>query len=224
MFYRYILKICAVHFMFLFQKEIRMKNSILALISVMLFVFASSALADNYVTGKIGVYFPTESAFDNGFNIEVAYGIDIADITGVDNLALEVGLGYYEASFDESWVFFGQTFRSDFDLSVIPVTATAVYTHEINDRLSLFGGGGLGLYRAKLEVAMTDFDPFTGTTQTVSGDTTTTRLGLQLVGGGLYHLNDQVGLSAELKYVGAGSVSGADIGGMFLNAGIRYRF
>jgi opacity protein-like surface antigen len=221
-----IFRDCSVTFIFYYKEIFRMKNSILTFISVSMFVFASSAMADNYVTGKVGIYFPSESAFDNGFNIEAAYGMDIFDMTGIDNLALEVGLGYYKASWDQTMTNTFSTSKTDADLTVIPLTATAIYTYELDDGFSFFGGAGLGLYWAEREIEITTTTNIFGEIETTSSSmsSSTTNLGLHLVGGGRYQLNDQMALSAELKYVGAGSVSGADVGGMFLNVGIKYNF
>jgi opacity protein-like surface antigen len=205
------------------RRGFEMKKTIMALISAsVVFAFASSALAENYFTGKVGIYFPSESDLDNGFNIEGTYGIDASHLFGIDNMTLEFGLGYYKASWDESV----PGFKAEVDLTVIPLTATAIYNHEIDSRLSVYGGGGLGLYRAKAEVAGTTSFDFLGEpiTETFSDSETKHNIGVQLVGGGRYNLNHQMDLIGELRYVSAGSVEGIDVGGMFLNAGIRYLF
>jgi opacity protein-like surface antigen len=179
-----------------------MKKTILAFISVSVFLCSSSAFAANYFTGKIGLYSPEESFLDDGFNIEGAYGIDISGATGVENLALELGLGYYTADGDQPFF--------DLDVSVIPITATAIYTHDLDGPFSLFGGAGLGFYYANVEVNSFGSEE----------DDSEVELGFNLVGGGRYELNNRMDLTAELKYAAVSD----DIGGLFLNFGIKYNF
>jgi opacity protein-like surface antigen len=188
-----------------------MKKAVLIFISVYFLVFASSAFAGDYFTAKIGPYFPEESALDTGVNIEGAYGLDIYNMTGIENLALEFGLGYYTASGDENY--YGSKLKYDFD--VISLTTTAVYTLDLSGPFSLYGGGGLGLYYAMLEAKVSD--PFFGT---YTEDDSELKLGLHLVGGGRFQLNNQLDLTSELKYVAVSD----DIGGVSLNFGVKFNF
>jgi opacity protein-like surface antigen len=187
-----------------------MKKAVLIFISVYFLVFASSAFAGDYFTAKIGPYFPEESALDTGVNIEGAYGLDIYNMTGINNLALEFGLGYYTASGDEN--FLGQKFKYDFD--VISLTTTAVYTLDLSGPFSLYGGGGLGLYYSMLEAKVSG--PFFRYTE----DDSELKLGLHLVGGGRLQLNKQLDLTSELKYVAVSD----DMGGVSLNFGVKFNF
>jgi opacity protein-like surface antigen len=178
-----------------------MQNKIAGLIVAAILFSASSAFGGNYLTGKLGIYLPDESRFlDNGFNIEGVYGLDI---TSVKNLALELGLGYYTAD----------DFR--IELSVIPVTATLVYTFALDGPVNFYGGLGLGLYFSELEFWSDRWRRHTRSE---------TNLGLQLLGGIRYALNKQMDLVGELKLVEAGDINGFDAGGAFLNSGFKYNF
>jgi opacity protein-like surface antigen len=188
-----------------------MKKAVLIFISVYFLVFASSAFAGDYFTAKIGPYFPEESFLDTGFNIEGAYGLDLYNMTGIENLALEFGLGYYTASGDG----YDLGYKIDIDLDVISVTTTAVYTLDLGGPFSLFGGGGLGLYYAMAEAK--ESHPIIGT---YKDDNSELELGLHLVGGGRLQLNKQIDLTTELKYVAVSD----DIGGVFLNFGVKFNF
>jgi opacity protein-like surface antigen len=192
-----------------------MRKAIMALVSASVFFYASAAYADNYFTAKVGLYSPEDDFLDNGFNIEAAYGMDISDMTGIDNLALELGVGYYTADGDLTFTdFFGDVSKIEVDLRVIPVTATGIYSFDLDLPVKLYAGAGLGLYFTKVEVTMSD--PF----GSVSVDDTDTKFGFNLVGGARYELNDQMDLAAELKYH---SVSN-DFGGLLINVGVKYNF
>jgi outer membrane autotransporter protein len=192
-----------------------MRKAIMALVSASVFFYASAAYADNYFTAKVGLYSPEDDFLDNGFNIEAAYGMDISDMTGIDNLALELGVGYYTADGDLTFTdFFGDVSKIEVDLRVIPVTATGIYSFDLDLPVKLYAGASLGLYFTKVEVTMSD--PF----GSVSVDDTDTKFGFNLVGGARYELNDQMDLAAELKYH---SVSN-DFGGLLINVGVKYNF
>jgi len=188
-----------------------MKKAVFLFISVYFLVFASAAFAGDYFTGKIGPYFPEERFLDTGFNIEGAYGLDLYKMTGIENLAIEFGLGYYTASGDD----YDLGNKIDVDLDVISATTTAVYTLDLSGPFSLFGGGGLGLYHTMVEVK--ESDPIFGT---YKDDDSDLKLGLHLVGGGRLQLNNQMDLTTEVKYVALSD----DMGGVFLNFGIKYNF
>jgi opacity protein-like surface antigen len=196
-----------------------MRKAIMALVSASVFFCASAAYADNYFTAKVGLYSPEEDFLDNGFNIEAAYGMDISDMTGIDNLALELGIGYYTASFDEAFTFFDPFFgtitaKSELDLTVIPITATGIYSFDLDLPVKLYAGAGLGFYWVKVEITESAMG------FRISEDDSEFKFGFNLVGGARYELNDQMDLVAELKYA---SVSD-DAGGVFVNVGVKYNF
>jgi opacity protein-like surface antigen len=86
---------------------------------------------------------------------------------------------------------------------------------DLSGPFSLYGGGGLGLYYAMLEAKVSD--PFFGT---YTEDDSELKLGLHLVGGGRFQLNNQLDLTSELKYVAVSD----DIGGVSLNFGVKFNF
>jgi len=190
--------------------ELIMRNAMLALISVSVLLFASSAWAGNYVTGKLGLYLPEEGVLDNGGNFEAAYGFDLSRATSIDYLALEVGLGYYTASGDEhigaGWLGY---YNYDWDVDVLPVTVTGIYTYHFKQTpFSVYGGAGLGLYYVMWDAGPADGDDL--------------EFGAHVVGGGRFAFNGAWEVFAELKF---NAVSGDyDWDGKFVNFGLKYNF
>lgn len=195
------------------------KLIILAIILVS--TIGSNAFAKEYVTGKLGVYFPDENAFDDGFNVEAAYGRDFTDFfpgatrqnSWLNNVTLEAGIGYYEADFSETISGFGfvPDTKVKGDLSVVPLTLSGIYNHPLGGTdFNLYGGAGVGLYFSEVEVKTNGF----------SDDDSSVEFGMRFVGGGEYLINPQFSLGAELRF----DFVTDDVGGIFLNFGGKYRF
>jgi len=188
---------------------------------ILVSAIGSNAFAKEYVNGKLGVYFPDESAFDDGFNIEAAYGRDFTDFfpetvrqnPWLKNVTLEAGIGYYTADFSETISGFGLVpdTKVKGDLSVVPLTLTGIYNYPLSGtNFNFFGGGGVGLYFSDSEVRMD------GSKE----DDSSVDLGLRFAGGGEYLLSPQFSLGAELRF----DVVSDDIGGVFVNFLGKYRF
>lgn len=181
--------------------------AILALITLVL-AAALPARAEQYVSGRIGLYDPDEGGFDTGINLGLAYGLGLGDLLpeaakgnpGLAKVTTEFGIGVYNAEHDNR--FFG-----DIDLTVIPLTVSAIFTHPIrNSPFELYAGGGPGLYIAMLD--------------TPGGDDSELEFGIHLLGGGVFNIDRQLALFAELR----GDLVTDDVGGGFLNFGVKYKF
>ena len=178
----------------------------LVLMMAGMMVFATSASAEQYVTGKIGAYFPeADYAFDMGLNLRAALGKTIVE-AGKGDVNAEIGIGYYSP---------GEK-NNGFSLNVIPLTATAIYNMPFpNSPIEFYGGAGLGLYYWWQETSV--IIPFFGE---IGSDIDGLDLGINLVGGALFNVNEKFGISAELEY----DLVTDDVGGLFLNVGAKYRF
>ncbi|MEJ2034512.1 MAG: outer membrane beta-barrel protein, partial [Deltaproteobacteria bacterium] len=187
------------------------------------FADASFTGTNNYLTGKAGLYLPEIDFVDDGFNIEGAYGIDLSSVIGIKNLVLELGLGYYKASNEQTYSFgsglSSSTTKEEVDISTIPMTVDGIYTFEFNGPFSLYAGAGLGLYYVMWEWELETSSILLGSTSSSYADDEL-KFGFNLLGGGRYHLNNQMDLIAEVKYA---SVSD-DVGGVFFNVGLKYNF
>lgn len=190
-------------------------KKLIVLTIMLVCVNVSSVFAGQYVTGKLGVYFPDESAFDDGTNVEAAFGWDYSDLFPgaatqnpvLKNVTLEAGIGYYEADFSENTPFG----RVKGDLSVVPLTLTGIYHHPLSGTdFNLYGGAGLGLYFSEVDVRVDG----------LKDDDSSVEFGMRLVGGGEYLIRPQFSFGAELRL----DLVSDDVGGVFVNVGGKYRF
>lgn len=190
---------------------------------MLLLLVPAAAMAQPYFKGKVGFYFPKEDDFDTGPNFRVAYGVMLEDLSSrtpgrdplLSNTAIEAEIGYYRSEFSERQTIFGQTFSTDADYWVVPITATALYIHPaVPEVVEVYGGAGLGLYIVDSEVRVST------PVLRIKEDETDLEVGLHLVGGGTYYLTPQVGLGAELEW----ALVSDDFGGVFLNFGLKYKF
>jgi len=174
-----------------------MKKLLIA--SALLLLSVVPAMANNYYgKGTIGIFSPDESGIDSTVSLYAAVGTSLkkqfnAPVSG------EIGIGY--ASPSAPFV----------DITIIPVTVTALYEIPLKDpRVALNVGGGLGLYFWDIEVDNGFF----------GFQDDGTELGLHLQAGLDYKLNKQTSLVGELKWSGA-DADGADIGGVSVNFGAK---
>ncbi len=173
-----------------------MKKSFLFIALAACLGFASSAAASNYLTAKGGIFFPAAGGLNDGYNIELAYGLDTSYM--MPNSAVEIGLGYYNAS------------RRQNELSVLPVTATFLLNNDPAGPLNVYGGAGVGVYFSDLE--------------TRDIDDSDVNLGLHFLAGVDFPLSPNISFGPELKYVVAGKHDRFRVGGFFLNVGAKLRF
>jgi opacity protein-like surface antigen len=180
-----------------------MKRIAVLLVLMGSFALASTASAQPYVTGKLGVYLPDHNWLDDGFNLEGAYGRPFGDFFAdavrhqpwLRNVNLEASVGFYTADYSR------RSGRSG-SVQAVPVTVSALYNHALNQQFDVYGGAGLGV-------------------AVVSDDwgSNGLRVGPRLIAGGYYNLTPQFALGAELRH----DVYSGRIGGSFLNFGARFR-
>ncbi len=173
-----------------------MKKTLIFFIVACSLAFTTSAAAANYLGVKGGIFFPAAGGLNDGYNIELAYGLNTSYLH--PNSAVEIGLGYYNAD------------RRRTELSVIPVTATFIINSDPGGPFNLYGGAGVGAYFSDLEVN--------------NVDDSDVNLGLNFVGGFDFPMSPNLSLGPELKYVVAGKHNGVRVGGLFLNLGLKLRF
>jgi opacity protein-like surface antigen len=132
----------------------------LAFISLFLgafLVLAAPAFAEqpyyvspNYLTGKIGAYFPTgdldDLDFDAGINAEVALGHSFSP-----NLALEGAVGFFQTEADLTF----SGIKEEDEVWAVPLTATLKAIAPMNTAQFYVGAGG-GLYFVTADVKLTD--------------------------------------------------------------------
>ncbi|HKL48860.1 MAG TPA: outer membrane beta-barrel protein [Desulfuromonadales bacterium] len=168
---------------------------------------ATAAAADRYAVGKLGVFFPDESGFDEGPNLEVAMGWGMSEIApravsdnpALADLAIEAGIGAYASDSDSA---FGET-----EFTVMPVTLTGLYRIPLRGTpVEFHAGAGPGLYLAWIETPGDDDLEF--------------EIGLHVQVGADLQLTENLALVTELK---ANTVT-EDIDGAFFNVGLRSRF
>jgi len=205
------------------------------LILVCLFVFGTvqvSFAASNYVSGKLGVFIPggdleDDLEGDNGFNGEIAVGHRYTD-----NLAVEVGFGYYGT--ENSWTEYDPFAPSDFakvDVSVyvLPLTVSIKGILPV-DRFNLYAGAGIGAYFGHADVEIEGC--VSSICVSEDDDEWATAFGGQFMAGFEYNLNDQMFVGVEGKYILTGDAEfdfGLDevetnLNGGAVTATIGYRF
>ncbi|MFO7982319.1 MAG: outer membrane beta-barrel protein [Desulfuromonadales bacterium] len=187
-----------------------MKKTIYPLLLAVACVFvlsANAAAADRYAVGKLGVFFPDESGFDEGPNLEVAMGWGMSEVApqvvsdnpALADLAIEAGIGAYASDHD--------TAQGETEFTVLPVTLTGLYRIPLRGTpVEFHAGAGPGLYLAWVETPGDDDLEF--------------EVGLHVQVGADLQLTETLDFVAELK---ANTVT-EDIDGAFFNVGLRSRF
>jgi hypothetical protein len=176
------------------------RAAFIALLVAIVFMLSAPATSlaehkkwDGYLSFKGGGYFPTgdlkDLDFGSGFNGEIVIGMYTSK-----NLALEFGGGYFRstASFSDATGFW-----EDDKLWVIPVVVNIKGVLPLKN-VELFGGGGLGLYFANIEVNGYDPDPLIGP---FSGEDNDAIWGGHLMAGFNIELSDRVFIGVEGKYI-----------------------
>lgn len=177
-----------------------MKRIALLLVLMGVFAVTSTAAAQPYVSGKLGVYMPDHSWLDNGYNLEGAYGRPFGDFFAdavrhqpwLRNVNLEGSVGFYSADYS----------RWSGSVYAIPVTVSALYNHTLNQQFDVYAGVGLG-------VAVVSDD----------GGSNGLKVGPRVTAGGYYNLTPTVALGVELRH----DIYSGRVGGSFLNFGARFR-
>lgn len=171
--------------------------------SALLLLFVTPAMAKNfYGKGTLGIFSPDESGLDSTVSLYAAVGTSLKEQLHAP-VSAELGIGY--ASPSAPFV----------DITVIPVTVTALYEIPLKDpRVALNVGGGLGLYFWDVEVDNGFFGGF---------HDEGTELGIHLQAGLDFKLDKQTSLVGELKW-SAADADGAEVGGVSANVGAKINF
>lgn len=180
--------------------------AVLAFITLTLAV-SLPAQAAEFISGRAGFYFPDEGGFDTGPNFSLSYGFSLADILtdsaqenpALANVNTEFSLGIYSSERDTRF--------GDIDLTVIPLTVSFTYNHAIQGSLfDIYAGGGPGLYYARVDAPGDDDSEF--------------EFGVHVLVGGAFNLDRNLALFTELR----GDLVTDDVGGGFLNFGVKFKF
>lgn len=205
-------------------------KKLVAFLFALLIVAAVPAIAEvpsNYVSLKLGGYFPQSSDledFNNGFNVEAAFGRNLSP-----HFALEFGIGYFKTDFDVADFdpMIGSITEND-EITVYPVTVNAKLIHNVG-KAEIFGGVGLGAYFTKAESTITIGG------STASDSDTDTAIGFNISAGANYNISTNAFIGAEIKYLWAkanfeGTFFGipvaldAKLDGISATANVGYRF
>jgi hypothetical protein len=180
--------------------------AVLALFTLAL-ATAIPAQAEQFISGRAGFYFPDEGGFDTGPNFSLSYGFSLADVLtesvkenpSLANVNTEFSLGFYNSERDTRF--------GDIDLTVIPLTVSFTYNHPIPDTpFELYAGGGPGLYYARVDAP--------------GDDDSEVEFGVHFLIGGAFNIDRQFAIFTELR----GDLVTDDVGGGFLNFGLKYKF
>jgi opacity protein-like surface antigen len=200
------------------------KNKLGMMFLAILFFFltpASPATAKdgdpgNSIGLKLGAYSPQHDNmedFNEGFNGEIFYGLRFHR-----NFAAELGAGYFKAS--------GKFPGVDFSLKVIDILYTVKGIIPLGI-LDIYGGPGIGVYFAKVNVSST-LPGFAGGDSDMS-----TSFGYHILAGANFNITREVFLGIEGKYFWAktnesilpkGGAFGSHLDGATATANIGYRF
>ena len=93
-------------------------KKVLVLALAALVMMTGTALAENYVGAKAGLYMPTDSDLESGFDFGATFGMDLEDMIG-SPLIGEVGLGYLTADIDLT--------GASGDVTTTAITAAVLY-------------------------------------------------------------------------------------------------
>ena len=168
-----------------------------AIFIAMLCVVSVPAFAvqpSNYVSGKLGVYFPTSSEMSGiggGPNVEVSLGHYFNPY-----FAGEIGIGYFSVDGESNGTILGGLSVTEKDkLNVYPVTITGKGIIPFQNG-ELYGGVGLGVYFAELEAEIGNLG--LGQESHSSRDTA---FGVHILMGGNYNINPKIYIGGEMKYM-----------------------
>lgn len=150
----------------------------------------------NYLTLKPGIYSPQSNDldnFDNGFNGEIAIGRRFNP-----NMALEMGLGYFNTKAEFAAAGPGFYLREKDSLDVVPITLSLKAIVPVN-RFEFFGIGGIGAYYVYGDLKLSG--AVGGTSGRLSLDGEDWVFGCHLGLGFHYNISPTMFIGAEGKYL-----------------------
>ncbi len=172
---------------------------------------------DNYFVAKLGLYNPTgdldDAKFESSGNIELIYGHYFSP-----KFVLEGGLGMFHAEGGETSE--AKLLFTDRDLTAPGIVVTPKFIHRTG-KWEVFGGGGVGIYRPRLEV-------YYLAPSVPNFDETETAYGIHALGGATYDVAPSWYLGFEAKYIWISEVDfdgiELDLNGYMLLFDIGHRF
>ena len=181
--------------------------------SVLYLCFPSLSFSgDYYVYLQPGVYIPQYShsflidgEFDTGPNIELVFGKYVNR-----NIAGELGIGYFETKGELS------SSRTHLKEQVFDIFYTLKGLLPMGP-VEIYGGGGFGVYISKASI--------------YPDHEVNTNLGLHVLAGGRYNINEQLFVGVEGKYIWSSAsfnngnvVDDVQLDGIFVGANVGIRF
>jgi outer membrane protein W len=223
-----------------------MRKLIFGITMIMILFTAINANAAGYFSLKGGLYEP-DMNYDTAYNAEVAIGIKVNPYFIID-----IGGGYQFVEQEYSQAVSDDKLKWTENYSLIPITLTFKGNYPIQDKVEIYGGGGIGYYFARKEYGYehtyTTYDytwyyPYYRTvtkTTKYSYSSNANALGYQAVIGCDFNVSKNFALGLEAKwfhvkpefdyeYEILGTTFRAedvptDLGGWIFNAGLKIRF
>jgi len=140
-----------------------MKKSLIVWCVLLLACLGGVVFAEGYVGVGGGVFLPNSEEpgledFDAGMHGELVFGYKVHPL-----VALELGLGRYEAEYTDSF-WLGDCpdypcvigYQDTYDVRVMPVTFTAKYLLQGGERFTFYVGCGVGYYFTRVETEHVD--------------------------------------------------------------------
>lgn len=175
---------------------------------------------DSYATLRLGAFMPEDDAYylDNGISIGGALGHNLNP-----NFALEIGLDYTVADFDDEYGYYSYA-TDEYEhayVTTLGIPVTARFIVPLSSRVDFFAGAGIGVY-------FTDVEIEDGYYHDEGVDDT--RLGFHALMGADIEMNPHAALTMELKHteLEEDSDDGYDdvlgFGGTTASVGVKFRF
>ncbi len=171
---------------------------------------SSAQLAFKNIGGAIGF---ASYSFNSGANTETLSGFLIAAHSDLGELTKDITFVPDVEYVSTSKSVTGGTLKvSDFGIN-----ANAHYNFQMEGMLKPYAGAGLGLNFLSSTAVASYTDPFTGFTYSGSATASDTKIGINLLAGINYQLNDQLTLVVEPRYVII-----SDFSNFQIKAGVTY--
>ena len=191
-----------------------MKKGFLVVVAVFLLspMMAGLAQADRgYLIGKAGVYIPSGSGENAGFNGEIGYGLNLMPGPGL--LALEGTIGYFRADqSDDYYIGFQNRYRVTFDADVVPLALSLKAGVETGP-FTFYVGGGVDLLLVNMEMK------YDNRYSRYSDNDNETLWGGHVMAGATFELNPRMFIGLEAKYLATESMDMSFYGGQTVLSG-----
>jgi len=216
-----------------------MKKKILVVAAAFLLAPMMAGLAQakgGYLVGKAGVYLPTDSDVDAGFNGEIGYGFDM--LPGPGLLALEGTVGYFNAQKTEDYYDNNSGYRGsnqrETDAYVVPLALSLKGGFEAGP-VTLYIGGGVDLLFVSMEMKYGDkYRDYYYDRYRYSDTDNDVIFGGHVMAGINFDINSHMFIGAEAKYLftqdvdmsfyGGDDIVTGNLNGFTISAVFGFRF